>query len=392
MKYFSHLNTAVHILQEYKGEQPFDIFIKQFFSRHKKYGSKDRKSISQLCYAYFRLGKALPDLPAEERIITAFWLCSQQPNEVLAQLRPELNEKAAWPVTQKIDHLSAVALAKVEVFPWKEALSEGIDHALFNASFFIQPNLFLRIRPGATYIVKDKLEKAGILFTALSPSCFLLPNASKLDGIIEIDKEAVIQDKSSQRVMQLVVDSLEPGVKTAPLKVWDCCAASGGKSIMAYDLLKPIDLTVSDVRPSILQNLKKRFATAGITHYKSFVADLSRLPTPDFRLPTPDLLIADVPCTGSGTWSRTPEQLYYFDPAAIDRYSALQKKIVGRVIPCLRPGARLLYITCSVFKKENEEVVQYMMDQFNLRLERSELLKGYDHQADSLFAALLTSA
>jgi 16S rRNA (cytosine967-C5)-methyltransferase len=410
MKYFSHLNTAVHILGEYKGEQPFDIFIKQFFSQHKKYGSKDRKSISQLCYAFFRLGKALPALPVEERIITGLWLCLQEPNEVLQQLKPEWNEKAGWPLERKMDHVeTSIADCRftiADVFPWQQAMSEGIDPTLFNTSFFVQPGLFLRLRPGNEMTVKNKLEKAGISFTMLSPSCLALPNATRLEGIIETDKEAVIQDYSSQRVGELLVDSREsivagnPPIRqyvNSPIKVWDCCAASGGKSIMAYDLLPSIELTVSDVRSSILKNLEKRFAVAGIKNYHSFVADLSQPtidsgPTPDSRLPTPDLLIADVPCTGSGTWSRTPEQLFYFDAAAIDRYSALQKKIIDNVVPRLQPGARLLYITCSVFKKENEEMVQYIQEKHGLTLIKSELLKGYEQKADTLFAALFTTS
>jgi 16S rRNA (cytosine967-C5)-methyltransferase len=49
----------------------------------------------------------------------------------------------------------------------------------------------------------------------------------------------------------------------------------------------------------------------------------------------------------------------------------------------------LLYITCSVFKKENEEVVELIKKQFDLKVEKMELIKGYDKKADTLFAALL---
>src|SRR6478609_1828291 len=101
MKYFSHINTAVQLLQQYDGSQPFGSFIKQYFSQHKKYGSKDRKNISQLCYAFFRLGKALPQLPAEERVLTGLFLCSPEPNELLQHLRPDWNNKAHLPVSEK---------------------------------------------------------------------------------------------------------------------------------------------------------------------------------------------------------------------------------------------------------------------------------------------------
>ncbi|MGE5106188.1 MAG: methyltransferase domain-containing protein, partial [Sphingobacteriales bacterium] len=192
---------------------------------------------------------------------------------------------------------------------------------------------------------------------------------------------------NSQRageLMQLSTINLQPST----YKVWDCCAASGGKSILVKDVSGNIDLTVSDIRESILYNLKKRFDEAGIKNYNSFLADLStvncQLPATNF-----DLIIADVPCSGSGTWSRTPEQLYFFNNSAIGQYSQLQKKIITNVVLKLKPGGHLLYITCSVFKRENEELVNFIREKFHLQLIKQEVLKGYDKKADTMFAALL---
>jgi len=157
---------------------------------------------------------------------------------------------------------------------------------------------------------------------------------------------------------------------------------------MLHDYYPEVDLTVSDKRESIIVNLKKRFKDAGITNYKSFVADLT---ASDFGLRSSDfnLIICDAPCTGSGTWSRTPEQLFYFEKEKISHYAALQKKIISNIIAHLKPGGFLLYITCSVFKKENEEVVDFIKQEFHLQLVKMELLKGYDKKADTMFAALL---
>ncbi|OQP51337.1 Fmu (Sun) domain-containing protein [Niastella yeongjuensis] len=384
MKYFSHLNTAVQLLQQYNGSQPFGSFIKQFFSQHKKYGSKDRKNISHLCYAFFRLGKALPQLPMEERILTGLFLCSPEPNDLLQHLRPDWNDKAHLPLLEKT---ALVALHLPELFPWAAALSEGMVYEPFCASFLTQPDLFLRLRPGKEAAVKNKLQQAGITFRELNRSCLALPNASKIDTLIETDREAVIQDYSSQRIGELMELIRDAARSAAPLKVWDACAASGGKSILANDIFHRIDLTVSDVRKSILINLEKRFATAGIKNYHSFIADLSA-PNLKTRNTLYDVIITDVPCSGSGTWSRTPEQLYYFDPQQIDRYSTLQKKIVEQAIPHLKPGGFLLYCTCSVFKKENEEVVQYIQEQHSLSLLKTALFTGYDQKADTLFGAV----
>lgn len=157
---------------------------------------------------------------------------------------------------------------------------------------------------------------------------------------------------------------------------------------MLYDINNRIDLTVSDIRESILANLRKRFSEAGIKNYKSFVADLSR-PIPAIPNSPFDLIVADVPCSGSGTWGRTPEQLFYFNEVKINDYAALQQRIVANVLPHLKRGGYFLYITCSVFKKENEEMVSSLQENFQLELTRMEILKGYDKKADTMFAALL---
>lgn len=299
---------------------------------------------------------------------------------MLHKLKSEWNEKINASLIEK---LSISNCSSADIFPFAAELSDGIERESFTLSHLIQPDLFLRIRPGHEKTVKQKLQKAGIHFNEISSSCLALPNNSKLDDILYLNKEAVIQDYSSQRIEEF----LKLTLSKKPQKVWDCCAASGGKSILAEDVLGNIDLTVSDIRESILVNLKKRFAEAGIKNYHSFIADLSfancLLPVANFNL-----IIADVPCSGSGTLGRTPEQLTYFDEKKIDEYAALQRRIVSNVIPHLQPGGYFLYITCSVFKKENEETVSFIQKNFGLELIKREVLKGYEKKADTMFAAL----
>lgn len=322
----------------------------------------------------------------KDKILTALFLCSDQSNEMLSFLKPEWNKNAALPLSEKLLIIDYPLLLK-DVFPWKEELSSGIEYEKFCESFFIQPDLFLRIRPGHAESVLLKLNAAEVNYEFISPFSIRLPNSFKADKYFQPDKEVVVQDYSSQRVgeyMELV--SRRPSDQ--PMKLWDCCAGSGGKSIMAYDHNPSVELVVSDVRKSILANLENRFKAAEIKKYKLYKADLahSQLPVPHSPF---DFIIADVPCSGSGTWNRTPEQLAYFDKKEIESYSVLQKRIVDNIIPQLKPGGHLLYITCSVFKKENEEVVEYIKQKFHLQVKKMELLKGYEIKADTMFAALL---
>ncbi len=389
MKYFSHLHTAAQLTEQYKSHQAFGDYAKEFFRAHKKYGSTDRRQILQLCYAGFRTGKALQDRPVEERILTGLFLCSPEPNILLQHLKPEWNDKTILGLEEK---LAMVNADPEKIFPWKEELSETIDTKAFNLSFLVQPDLFLRLRPGREEWVKDKLKQSGIQFREIDAHSLALPNASKVDAVLEADKEAVVQDLNSQRVGQFIEMAAEHlDIST----VWDCCAGSGGKSIMTFDTIDHIQLTVSDIRESILDNLEKRFEQAGIKSYNAFTADLATNlfdARNYFSSKTKfDLIIADVPCTGSGTWGRSPEHLSFFNPKLIDQFSLLQKNIVSNVIPLLLPGGAFLYITCSVFKKENEELVQFIQDGHGLKLQHQQLLKGYDEKADTLFVALFTA-
>ena len=240
--------------------------------------------------------------------------------------------------------------------------------------------------------MQQKLDARKIPYRFLNENCIAFSNTTKLDAVIEADREAVVQDYSSQQVAAF----LKPLQGDQQLSVWDCCAASGGKSILAKDTLKDIQLTVSDIRKSILINLEKRFAAAGIKAYTAKVADLtspsltSHLSPLTSHPPLFDLIICDAPCSGSGTWARTPEQLYYWKEESLDYYTTLQRKILSNVIPSVKPGGHLLYITCSVFKRENEAMVDEIKKRFNLKLLKMEVLKGYDKKADTLFAALLT--
>jgi 16S rRNA (cytosine967-C5)-methyltransferase len=328
--------------------------------------------------------------------LIALYLCSEQSNEILSALRPQWNEKCDLPLSRKLLIINLPAgragysLLITEVFPWQDELSEGVDHRKFCESFFVQPDLFLRLRPGKEKMVIEKLQQAGIDFKMITENCLALPNASKIDRVIELDKEAVIQDHSSQATGEFIRSEIRSC--KSEISLWDCCAGSGGKSIMIYDIDPKIELTVSDKRESILANLKKRFNNAGIRNYKSVIADLSQNNSDiKDRIPIAigtEIIIADVPCTGSGTWSRTPEQLYFFDESEIGRYATLQKKIVSNTISHLKPGGSFIYITCSVFKKENEEVAMFIKENFQLKLKQMEVLKGYDKKADSMFVAV----
>ena len=381
--YHSHLQTAVKVIEIYKGDLPLAIFLKNFFSKDKKYGSKDRRSIAALCYAYYRVCRGLPGYDVQQKVLAGVFLTSTGNTPILEALQPKWNASIHEPIELKLQQLKTTSF-----FPFNAELSEEIDAKAFEKSFLFQPKLFIRIRPNRTRNVEKKLQASELLYETITDNCLAFENSTKIEEVLELNVDYVVQDFSSQQTINLVSNIFPT---TATINVWDCCAASGGKSIMAVDLLKNVQLTVSDVRDTILANLLKRFKSAGIKNFHSFEADLSHATSVTNRFAGKpfNLVICDAPCTGSGTWSRTPEQLAFFNHSQIEQYSQLQKKIAGNVISSIKKGGYLLYITCSVFKKENEEVVEYLTEKYPVSLVKQEVLRGYDRRADSMFAALL---
>ena len=380
MRAHSHLNTSFKIIEQYDGSTPLAHWLKEFFRKDKKFGSRDRKAISHACYCWFRLGHSFTDLPGEERLLLALFLCSAGSNPILEALRPDWNAMVTLPLSEKI---KSVGGEVSNIFPFVSDLSDAIQLQAFQLSFLQQPFLFLRSRKNSEAKVAAALTANGIAHDWIDEDTVQLENQSKLEDLLAIDEDVVVQDLNSQKT----ISPLQPYLDAAnSYEVWDCCAASGGKSILFHDHYPAARLTVSDVRESIIANLKKRFARAKISGYRALVADLSAGAMPQ---PGPfDIIICDAPCSGSGTWSRTPEQLRFFKKDRIDSYAALQYAIAKHAATNLKKGGWFLYITCSVFKKENEAVVHQLEQTTGLQLVAAQYFEGYTKRADTLFTAL----
>ncbi|MBK7883309.1 MAG: Fmu (Sun) domain-containing protein [Chitinophagaceae bacterium] len=389
-RFKSYLNTAQVIIESYKGQEPLPVFLKRFFSAGKKYGSRDRKQITSLCFNFYRLGKAAVNTSIEERIIIGTFLCENTSNEWLKFFKPHWDALIHEPLENKIS-IAKLKINPEDIFPFLNVLSKEISPVLFCESFLIQPDLFLRIRISRSASLFEKINKLKIPYNLIGTDCIALPNGTKIEDVLDIDREVVIQDYSSQQVFNYLKDEkvLEPLSHLMHFEVarngyvynvWDCCAASGGKSILLFDILKrKVDITVSDIRLNVLINLHQRFKKAGIKRYNYFLSDLcaDELPVDS---PKYSIILCDVPCTGSGTWSRTPEQLYFFNKETIAEYSSKQKKIVSNTVKFLQKDGLFIYSTCSVFKAENESIVDYIQ-KLHLQLLHMELIKGYDKKS-----------
>lgn len=400
-----YIDRAENIIKQYDGTTPLHRFLKDLFRHNPKMGSTDRKQVSQLTYGYFRFGKAtgFPDI--RSRILTGIWLFSSQ--EAYLNLLPDLfQQNNSLSLPEKILKVEELyeGFSPIDIFPWTDLLSPKINSKALSLSFLIQPALFLRIRNPKQAKIEEKSKKVfpggdnlhepikvqieqiltqnKISFQWMNENCLRLPNGTKAEMLLSPDCFE-IQDYSSQKTASL----FKPGINES---WWDCCAASGGKSLLLKDIEPSVNLTVSDIRSSILDNLSIRFQKAGHTIHHSLVIDLMQEKLPDQIAGGPfDGILVDAPCSGSGTWSRTPENLYFFSPDNLTFFHERQLRIAQNVIRFLKPGGTLIYITCSVFQQENEQVIDQLLHSAPLSLEQMETLDGTKGQADSMFIARL---
>lgn len=384
MKIFHQTRAFENILKEYDGSLPLHRFLFSFFKQNKQMGSSDRRWATRYLYSYFRLGKALSELDTLTRLAIGDFLCHDTDSLVITHYLPDLLVHIDKSIDEKLEMISRIfpSFEISDIFSWIDQLSVDIDPKHFLKSFLVQPDLFIRVNDNLTESVAEKLRTNGISFELKSKHTFALPNGTKLEQVLPDASTYQIQDLSSQKT----------GAYFQPQRYdywWDCCAASGGKSLLLHEIEPQIELLVSDVRPNSLANLDERFQLAGIRKYQKKVIDLLQNNEQILHHYEFDGILVDAPCSGSGTWGRTPEMLQFFESRKIQYYAGLQRSIVSNVVKYLKVGKPLVYMTCSVFEHENEALVKFMTENLPLQLQKMELIKGYNDRADSMFVARL---
>jgi 16S rRNA (cytosine967-C5)-methyltransferase len=365
---YQHIET---IIKTYDGSLPLTHFLKTHFRQHPKLGSRDRKALSEMAYCWYRCSKGLNDsLSFEEKLQACLVLCGSEGKHIQPFLPAEKQD---------------IAFTPEALFPYDVTLSSGIDKQTWLQSMLMQPKMFIRMRRSKTGILKT-LKESEIPFEIIAENTIAMPNSSPVDKLLS-DIDYAVQDFSSQQTGNFFNPHKNENW-------WDCCSGAGGKSLLLMDKEPSINLTVSDTRSSILRNLRERFKLYGHKSPTTYVTDSSDSAQLQKTLGSTlfDGIICDVPCSGSGTWSRTPEQLYFFNADKVNEFSSLQQKIAVNAASYLKPGGTLFYITCSVFNAENETVVNELVKQTGLKLSEQQLINGIQDKADSMFIAVLQKA
>lgn len=217
-------------------------------------------------------------------------------------------------------------------------------------------------------------------------------NALKIEGVIkleELPKDLQENIWFMDAGSQIIANCLKP---KAHERVLDMCVGEGGKARIIA--MNNCDLVALDIDEGRLTRAKKRLAAFKL----EYICADGRLSHPALKEKSFDWILIDAPCSGSGTLRRHPDLIYRLNKAQLVNYQKLQRELLTSATKLLKPGAKLIYATCSLFNSENQQQIDGLLAT-NANLKPYELpdlhktcieLIPHIHDCDGFYLAALT--
>ena len=209
-------------------------------------------------------------------------------------------------------------------------------------------------------------EGAAVQFHPWLADCLILERTGDLSRLAAFQEGLFYVQDPASKLAALALDP-KPG-----MKVLDCCAAPGGKSFAcAIQMEGKGEVLSCDLHPHKKKLIQAGASRLGLTNITPMTAD-GKVFCPDWEN-TFDRVLVDAPCSGLGVIRKKPD-IRYKDPASLDGLPGVQRAILDNAARYVRPGGVLVYSTCTLLCRENEEVAlgfltahpQYRMEGFPL--------------------------
>lgn len=197
--------------------------------------------------------------------------------------------------------------------------------------------------------------------TSLSPLGVRVEGKVRLGGTRAFKDGLVdVQDEGSQLVALLA--GARPG-----MRVIDYCAGAGGKTLalaaaMSLEGRLAGQLIALDISKYRMDRMLPRLKRAGAMAVRRRVIAASDDPWVAEQAGTADRVLADVPCTGTGSWRRNPDARWQFTLQDLNDIRETQQRIMRHAASLVKPGGRFIYVTCSLLQEENEQQLAWFME------------------------------
>lgn len=377
MKPAGRLSGAIEILTGIiERHRPASEALNDWGKAHRFAGSGDRAAIGNLVYdALRRKASAAAQMGAETPRAMALataaiaWEMSAEEVSALADgsehaPSPITDEERAGLTAPMLAGIPDHALADVPAWAWP-SFQRAFGEEAIAAGRAMAERAPADLRVNTLKSTVEKVEKSlkpfGPERTPLSPTAIRVP-APKGPGrtpnlMIEAAFQAgwfEIQDEGSQIAARLAY-ATHPKAG----QVLDLCAGGGGKSLALAALKENRgQIHAYDDDKHRLAPIYQRLKRAGVRNVQAHAPRPGAL---DDLWGKMDLVLVDAPCSGTGTWRRRPDSKWRLSPEALQRRIAEQTAILDEAIGYLKPGAALVYVTCSVLPEENGDQIDALV-------------------------------
>jgi len=363
----ARIAAAIEVLEAILNRyQPVSIALTDWGKAHRFAGSGDRNAIGGLVYDALRRRASLAwaleaDTPRALAIGAAPSALGLSPDAVIAACdgadhAPEpLSEAERAGLTRDMSAAPDLARADIPEWLWPSFSAQFGSNAVAEGEAMARrapADLRVNTLKSTTEKVLKALVSFGAAPSPVSPVGIRVPPPSGAQRTPNLQAEAAfqagwfeIQDEGSQ------IASLLSGA--GPRKqVLDLCAGAGGKTLALAALMQNTgQLYAYDADRHQLKPIFERIKRAGVRNVQVLRAgDHAALEALGPRF---DVVLADAPCTGTGTWRRRPDAKWRLKPEALAARQDEQRAVLARAASLVKPGGRLVYVTCSILPEEN---------------------------------------
>jgi 16S rRNA (cytosine967-C5)-methyltransferase len=413
----ARLQATLEVLTEIDTvRRPADALVSAYFRARRYIGSKDRAAVATMVYDVVRhharlnwwLTKSEAEHNARNRFLAYLMLKDGKEIKEIGELfdgkkfSPKPLEDSERLLMRKltghtIEHPNMPDEVKVECPDW----AAGPLKKRFGKNFVREMKALMKPAPldirantikGNRDDRLDELKNLGIKaeLCTLSPQGIRIDERPSLNALTMLKNGFVeIQDEGSQLVAMLV--DAKPGQR-----VVDFCAGAGGKTLaIAAQMQNKGKIIACDVLEKRLKRSMERFRRAGVHNIETKVLKDERDPWVKKHKGGFDRVLADAPCSGTGTWRRNPDARWASLGPGLEALLPLQASILDSAARLVKPKGRLIYATCSMLHEDNEMQVEKFLEthpDFKLVDVYTQLHRGHHAQVPTSHSPLRNMA
>jgi 16S rRNA (cytosine967-C5)-methyltransferase len=425
MRYGGQVQAAIDLYNEAgRRSAPLDKCMSTYFRNRRYIGSKDKGSIAGILYGMMRrLGEVdymIDSVKGDKsyRLQILVYLLLEGASKAEVEnfcsgdtYAPKLLNNEEKKVIKALDFgllKKAPDYAKMNYPKWmdwhlKQVFGEKLPHIM--EAMNKQATTDIRVNTLKSNIenLQESLnsENFEMRQADYSPLCLRMDERRSVFSTKAFKAGAFeMQDEGSQLIAALC--DVKPG-----MKVTDFCAGAGGKTLALSAAMKNKGVIHAlDINERRLGEMPKRLKRAGVNNVQTKVIVTENDKWVKRHKETQDVVLVDAPCTGAGTWRRSPDSRWRITQESLADLTSIQQSVLQNAAKMVKKGGRLVYATCSILKEENEHQVEAFLKanplfkvqavkdldaSFNIPegMEDYLRLNPYDHGTDGFFVAIL---